>query len=789
MKSGRGLLWTVGVLLVGTGAALAAVGAAVVKGSRDVDVRSGLDYEGFLASVDELLEVGRADTLVDFDRLSSRLPDGRTVTWDTLMIRPQASHYPSLRRGGFLYDQVRAYNRFQRERLTLAAEQPTWFDRLAAYNPSIFRAYRDVDGAQRLTRSAAAWSLRVPSPFEGRWSGEVRASDSRRGAGLMGPGVAMSLRRPTRLYRSVEGRRQRCEFEPSAMEVRAFCLSEQRRPQAIFRLAENDPTPRTAIAGWSDLWVDGGRVAPGDSIAIREGSVIQLDPLEPMLLGELWEGVLSSEQWVNGRDRRVGTLPPPLDLFGHLDDLGVVDPAADSDSPVEVTVSAGATMELTRRLQSFVDRRIDLPVEVAMIVLARVPDGEVVAMAEVGRRRSPGRSALMEPMAPGSAVKPLIAAAVLSQRADLGSLEIPARSGDVRSVLGLPPVSARRAISSTLNCAAPNDGWIDLRHFLRCSNNEYAASILMAGLLPADAWRRLGGESSAERPRAGHFRLEGSLWSGLRPGIAWPGGAVAGEVDRSVLLTSPLATGMAELFDLAVDPVVTDRSRRTDRIWNGLRLADGTPVSVSFEGLPAVSRPVLLSSSASSGTEVGLLYRYSVGAWENRWTLLDLTSAFGRLATDRRMDLRFSSASFGDEGPGPLGLRDTRWFPDLLAGLRDVSRDGTASGLARDWERLGLPRGLLAKTGTLSEPGEPGRDDDLFSKTLLFAVGESAPDGGRRLSCGIVGGIYLRFAEGPRGGALPSYQVEFARDELGDFMRDHWEELGLVDGGCSSPAG
>ena len=784
MKSGRGLLWTVALLLAGTAAALVAVGVSVVSGSRDLRVRSGLDYEGFLRSVDELIEVGRADTLIDFDRLTARLTDGRTVAWDTLLIRPGAEDYPSLRRGGFLYDQVRAYNRFQRERISLSKAQPDWFDRLAAYNPSVFRGYRDGDGARRLTRSAAAWSLRVPSPFEGRWSGEVRARDARRGAGLMGPGVSMSLRRPTRLFRSVEGRRQRCEFEPSAMEVRAFCLSEQRRPQAIFRLAEDDPTPRTAIAGWSDLWVDGGRVSPGDSMAIREGSVIQLDPLEPMLLGELWEGVLSSEQWVNGRDRRVGTLPPPLDLFGPLDDLGAVDASADSDAPVEVTVSAGATLDLTARLQDFVDRRIDLPVEMAMIVLARVPDGEVVALAEVGRRRSPGRSALMEPMAPGSAVKPLIAAAVLSQRPDLGSLEIPARSDDVRRVLGLPPVSERRAISSTLNCAAPDDGWIDLRHFLRCSNNEYAASIMMAGLFPRDVWRRVGGADEGERrPRAGSFRLEGSLWSGLRGGIDWPGGPVAGEVDRSSLLTSPLATGMSELFDLAVDPVVTDRNRRTDRIWAGLRLADGTPLTVPFEGLPAVSRPVLLASSAAAGTGLGLLYRYSVGAWENRWTLLDLTSAFGRLATDRRMDLRFSPVRFAEVAPPELGLRNSRWFPDLLAGLRDVSRDGTAAGLAREWDRLGLPSGLLAKTGTLSEPGDPGRGDDLFSKTLLFAVGESDPDGGRRLSCGVVGGIYLRFAEGPTRGALPSYQVEFARDELGEFLRNHWDDLGMCPTG------
>ena len=72
---------------------------------------------------------------------------------------------------------------------------------------------------------------------------------------------------------------------------------------------------------------------------------------------------------------------------------------------------------------------------------------------------------------------------------------------------------------------------------------------------------------------------------------------------------------------------------------------------------------------------------------------------------------------------------------------------------------------------------------------MLFAVGEGGDTGSGPLECGLVGGIYLRFDEGPRRGSLPSYQVEFAREELGDFLEDNWDRFDVCeedDGGGSS---
>jgi hypothetical protein len=114
-----------------------------------------------------------------------------------------------------------------------------------------------------------------------------------------------------------------------------------------------------------------------------------------------------------------------------------------------------------------------------------------------------------------------------------------------------------------------------------------------------------------------------------------------------------------------------------------------------------------------------------------------------------------------------------------------VAIDGTAQGLRASWREEGLPRNVYAKTGTLNEPGEPTPTDDLFSKSLLFAVGPSAEGAGPSLGCGLVGGLYLRFAGGPRSGNLPSYQVEFATRRLGEFLKEYWEEFGV----CPEEAG
>jgi hypothetical protein len=780
MKTRRGaLLWIVQPLLGATGAFLVLVAVHVVRASRDVEVRRGLDYEHFLAAVDELLEAVGDSTPVRFDAVTEVLPGGRRVSYDTLVVQADPTRFPSFQDAGFLFDQVRSYNRFQRERITLSQVDPVWFDRLTASNPSIFRSYRKEDGSKGLTRSAGAWALRVRAPLEGAWGGEIRARDTFRGSGLVGQRVSVSLRRPTVLTRRVEGRRQLCEFTPSPVDVRAYCLSEQRIPQAIFRMASDARTPQRAVAGWADLWVDGARVAAGDSVRVRSGSVLQIDPLEPLVLAEHWEGILSSLQWVNGRVRRVGSFDPPLDLFAALGNHADLRPGRGaSTAALDLSVDATASRELTERLGGFTESRVDVPVDFGIVVIGRVPDGEILAVAEIGTRRSRGRSNLLEPHPPGSAVKPILAAAILSERPDLATLRVPARSGEVRRVLGLPAVPAGRAFRTALNCGPPRDGWVDLRYFLRCSNNEYAASLVVAGLWEREGVGLLPHDGSGRRG----FTLSGRAYTAMEPREGLDGRSVT----RGTLLRSPLSEGLRKLFEVPTDPVIADFARRSRGAWEGVTFADGSPARIPYEALPAESRPALLSSGAAQATELALLYRYAYGAWENRWTLLDLTSAFGRVVTDRKLRLRFSrseEAGSAGEWMDSLGLAEHRWYEDLLAGLADVGSDGTAGGLSAAWRQAGLPSTLFVKTGTLTEEGGPARGDELFIKSLAFAVGEGTDRRGGPLGCGVVGGIYLRFTEGPPQGPMPSYQVEFARRELGAYLQRNWERFGVCDRG------
>jgi len=214
--------WTVSPLLQGvvflllvSVALLVWVGVGTVQASRDLSVRSGLDYSAFLSAMDELLAEAGDSALVRFDEGTRRLPNRRTVTYDTLAIVADVEAFPAFAEAGFLYDQVAAYNRFQRERLDLAVAEPEWWNRLQAHNPSIFRSVRRPDGRKGPARAPAAWSLRVRSPLEGEWDGEVRAQDLQRDVGLLSPRATVPLDERVRLIRRVGKRRQPCDFVPS----------------------------------------------------------------------------------------------------------------------------------------------------------------------------------------------------------------------------------------------------------------------------------------------------------------------------------------------------------------------------------------------------------------------------------------------------------------------------------------------------------------------------------------------------------------------------------------------
>ena len=123
------LIRVVGLLVLITATLLVWVAVGTVKASRDMSVRSGLDYEVFLEAVDDLLAEAGDSALLRFDEVEERLSRGTTVTYDTITILADVRAFPAFDRAGFLFDQVQAYNRFQRERLDLGKADLTWWDR------------------------------------------------------------------------------------------------------------------------------------------------------------------------------------------------------------------------------------------------------------------------------------------------------------------------------------------------------------------------------------------------------------------------------------------------------------------------------------------------------------------------------------------------------------------------------------------------------------------------------------------------------------------------------------
>ena len=87
MKPKNRLLLVVVLALMGmTGVFIGVVAIRVVEASGDETVRRGLDYERFLAAVDELVEGAGDDALIRFETVEGDLGRGRRVTFDTLVI-------------------------------------------------------------------------------------------------------------------------------------------------------------------------------------------------------------------------------------------------------------------------------------------------------------------------------------------------------------------------------------------------------------------------------------------------------------------------------------------------------------------------------------------------------------------------------------------------------------------------------------------------------------------------------------------------------------------------------
>lgn len=753
--------------IVGALVLLIATGVAVVRGAHSAAGSTGLSYTALGADLRAAFHFVPVERWVRVDTVRVRVGD-RDATVDTLVVVADTSRYPSFRRGGFLHDHVRTFNRHQRFRLELAAHSAALFDTLAQHNPSLFRTGRTERGLPIVLPIANVYPMRVASPFEELWRGRVLAAES--------PAVPAFAARDgiTPLHRAGAGPDAPCRIERDASLVRFYCASRERRPQLILRLAANDAAVATGRVGWSPrntpFRYDGAVGEAGDTVALRGGGILSVAGLTPGVFALVEPGLISGTQWINGRVRRVDAGPPGLAALSALGTRAAAQ-GARGGRDVELRLSVDA--ELSRMLSdSLTAAARGLPLDGAAAALIDAATGEVIALAETGSRLTPDAGWLTRPVSVGSAVKPLLAAAILSQRPELATLRIPAEAV-VTHLFGLPV----GRFESNLNCGMPSDGWIDLRYFIRCSSNQYAAALVLAGV--ADGAET--GTTLADGPSA-PFELRGRRHVNRRPAIP----LVQGRVPRDHLTSSALADGLLRSFNLDADILVSDSRGRNGALWSGLHYSNGVALRAPKSLQPEVSRPSLVAR-AEDGTPPSLLATYAYGGWGNQWTLLDLAQGYARLLTSRRVIVSFAPGGVRDGGDAtneaerygaPMGWARRPWYRALTDALAEVSESGTAAGLGARWRaQLGDDAVIYAKTGTLNEG-----DDRLYLRALAFGVGRRDLRGGAALQCGIVGVVYFKLRELPAGAVtLPPLHTDFANGVMGEILRRRWERRSPCD--------
>jgi len=682
------------------------------------------------ATADSLVARVATSALVRIDTFLAPAGIG-LIPVETLSVVADTNKFPSFRRYGYLNDEVRRFNSAQ---LWAArrAKQRADFDSIADNAATLWRLVHTGVSSRDLSLAASTAGDRRVSPFEETSPVAVVGVSSREALVLLSSRVVVPIDSVAdiplpddRGNRSCQIRQPRPERGRRA-QMLIYCRSSLGSDDGVqpqFRVeSRGDRTLLTA--GYESLRVDGRVVVPGDSIEVRAGALIEVPPIGTMMLTALRTNSIMLAQWIDGKRTRIDRSP----LLLPFSVRPVFERSAEATMDVRtvpLTLDVALSEDLQSRLQARVRSRY-LPVDFVSAVLADVSRGALLAVTEVRAPGQSGRIRSFEAGPSGSIVKPILAASILSRRPDLASLTTPATNGIVREIAGLPV-----KFSAAPHCRDVGNV-VDLERFIRCSDNRYAATLLLTSLVPP----------------GGNARMV------LRNGL----------VPRPTILASPVATGLLSLFDQISDEEMSAVSGPRSAPWKGLKTTNGTGARVGVGLWPKHSSPTIVERS-SPGTAPGLMAMYSIGGWLDRWSPLDLTEAFARLVSDTRITLTFVP-SRSDESPPPLKLRNRSWYPTLMSGMRRVAEDGTASGLAKIVrDSLGKSITIWAKTGTLGED-----EDQLFVRSLGFVIGEQGARG--RVRCGIAGVVVFRFRERPGGDSvIPAEHLAWFREDLMTVLR------------------
>ena len=710
------------------------------------------------------------------------------VRFDTLAI-VDTSQSPSLRAGGFVADHVARYNTIQRRRVRDVRDQfarpgatfGPLVDLREKENPSVFRTrvrFVDDSSGERyrstLSARAATTGMRVASPFESRREVMITARRATEQFAFVGLDTTITLAgRGT-----TPGGRRGCAFMMRQDSAGIQCRKPgSARPELLMALDRRGQPGTLRMFRRDSVFYDGKLVPQGQRLSIRRGGLLRLpsrilgQPGEPMALEQTVSGILAGTQWVNGRvvwrqntdwDTPIARQLVSASGFGLMSALS-------TPRVVPLSLDEQLSRELQAELEAFIKEHPQArDLSFAVGVIANLATGEILAAPEVNHRYADAPSSVLRSVNVGSAIKPLLAAAALVSLPELATLQIRNDGGRVSELWGYPLSSDFETGS---RCPI---GWIDLRRFLECSSNVYAASLVSAALQP----RSSGRVALQSRPGA-VFRLDGREESQRQPRLPL-------EPDLAIhpesLFASVLTHGLDDLFGIttSLEDVSVDHGDST--VWEGLVDASGNAVHVPSGLWPERSRVGLVYQGRRS--TLRRLAAVAIGAGEARLTPIDLTQAFGRLVSDRALVLRFVPADTAAVPAPDHGLRAQRWYPTFLAGLRGVGETGTAAGTGTIVRRvLGSNVAFFGKTGTLNSPASSLRRapdtvvtvDPVVATTLVFAVGPVPRNSGAGLTCGFVGSIYFRLNR--EVGRVEPLATAFANQRLWPVLRKHWSRL------------
>lgn len=826
------------VFLILTVVGFVALGAALPHYTLSNTARRGLTYDTLFAEIHDALidepdrPLRRAIRAVQVDAVIAAPKGYAVVTYDTLTADP--SVYPSLEPGGFLHDEIDRFNAFQRERLgALRRGRLTGrsiLDLRAAENPSIFRTeIHSIDDARGerdtivLADRAVPYDLRVPSPFDAARLVAVTTREWSRNIGwISGKGT-----QPVLATGKIPGVPP-CPFRSVKDSVYVECTAPGSPfAQLVLRFPDRLGETGTATLFTSDRTLYDGKQLPSrQTVPIGTGGMFQFHSRalsagrrtrpEPVVLEWTLGGTLGGTQWINGRIRWEPSVSRTSPFIKQLASAAGFGASVELEGGRNIPLSLDETLtdELQSELDDFSDEGKKGVVKggkshvqagdlaFATIVLASAKTGEILGVAEYGPSASGGGSWLLKPVNVGSAIKPLLAAATLMERPELASLEVKNDGATMYDVWGFP---LGKGFESGASC--PN-GWIGLREFLTCSSNRFSAALVAAGLQPASAKDDARFESAPGLT----FRLSGQTHSGQRLHLALDRNH---QIRADTLNASALAAGLFALDSLNTSLELAaqlGREGRDSSVWLNLRDDRLNPVRVPLGLWPEQSRLAMLHGNRPATARQ--LAMFSVGAAENRVTTLDLTEAFARIVTDRRIGLSFVPAT-GKRSFPTLALSKYSWYPVFVGGLHEVGTVGTAKGTqAAITQQLSPNLLFYGKSGTLNAPphirtlrrvdtvmvnGAPTVRSLAFAdtvvppvvaKTLLFAVGTkyarkssaSAPsehvvvnDGA--IDCGVVGTIYFRLRRNPP--HVESLATDFANERLWRLLRKNWQRLNI----------